>query len=427
MKKIVLFLCAALFMVNAIAQRPSAQRIAPQGQPLSEGLPSGGDSLISSMVVNVNTMDDMKRRKLNDIASHYRSTRGVVLSMLSAGATSIATVMAKEIGNLLNIRSKQKRTWTEMRLKECSYEDSLQSVGGQFDFYARTSAYSPYDPSDMNFDGITLEARRNGKVALHLVCRIDSSRFDELFTHSRFFLVLDSVVFYPYQSFLPNINIDPHILMQNEDVDEEMMDYWRNISRYDFSEQQNLKLKINLDIFSSWVNEWTQIFRDEKLGSFSIEIPIKESDLRDSVFVYSREEALATGGRVIAVEGGSFVVPRSYMPVDADRPSWGTGEYKMKISFSETCRYNPEGARAKEWKKDYKQLVKLQNAGKAPNEYISQIVTTFRDNGMTILKATFNPAMEVFSNSKGKGANGSGSGETGGGDAPGARGDASTQ
>lgn len=81
------------------------------------------------------------------------------------------------------------------------------------------------------------------------------------------------------------------------------------------------------------------------------------------------------------------------MPVSATSPSWGTGEYKMKVVMSQKCRYNPKDGRASDWHKDYKQLVRMQNNGKNGNDYISDIVTTFRDNSFTILKATYTPLL----------------------------------
>ena len=95
----------------------------------------------------------------------------------------------------------------------------------------------------------------------------------------------------------------------------------------------------------------------------------------------------------IDMEGECFVIPRSYMPVSANSPSWGTGEYKMKVVLSEKCRYNPTEGRSKHWHRDYKQLVRMQNNGKAKNEYLSDVITTFRDNKNTILKATYTPAL----------------------------------
>lgn len=418
MKKAVLTFWAMFSLVGVQAQGPS----------LTDGLPSHADSLFSSLEVDVNRMDEQGRLRLNDIASRYGNNRGVVLTMLSTGTTSVINVVASGFYDLFSIRSKQQRAWNEMRRRECTYLDSLQSIGGQCDFYEGTSAYGPLDPSDMSFDGITLTAGHRGKEVLFLVCRLDTSRFDELFTHSRFFLVLDSLAFYPYRSFLPNLSIDPRLMRPSDDVSQEDIDYWHTISRFDFDEMQSNSLHVKLDITSSWINELTQVFRDERLGEFSIDIPFDRNSLTDSVYTYSRRQALAEGAReLINVSGGSFVVPRSFMPLEANRPSWGTGEYKMKITLSQNCQYNRKGKRALDWKRDYKQLVKLKNAGEVPNEYFAQMVTTFRDNGRSILKATFTSGLNagvnaLFSTSSSRSGGFGGSTSSGGSGAPGGSG-----
>ena len=136
-----------------------------------------------------------------------------------------------------------------------------------------------------------------------------------------------------------------------------------------------------------------QVYQDVKLGSFTLNIPIDEKDLQDSIYIYSRKHAIAEKRPIITMDGDCFVVPRSYMPVSANSPSWGTGEYKMKVVLSEKCRYNPQNGRSKDWHRDYKQLVRMQNHGKAKNEYWKDIITTFRDNKNTILKATYTPLL----------------------------------
>ena len=79
----------------------------------------------------------------------------------------------------------------------------------------------------------------------------------------------------------------------------------------------------------------------------------------------------------------------------------------MKVVLSEKCRYNPKAGRSKNWHRDYKQLVRMQNHGKAKNEYWSDVVTTFRDNRNTILKATYTPVLNSLPAVMGIGASGS--------------------
>ena len=396
MKKQILFIVSALvFGMNLIKAQPPQ----PDMGKLDGGLMRGIniDNVETSFVLSVNTMDGDRKEKLNKVAANYRSrNRGILSdignSILAGGVAAVVNVIGTEIISLTQIRSKQHKAWLEMRQKECSFIDSLQSVKGQSDFYSRQSNYGPLDPSDMNFDGITFCANRGGKEVLRMVCHIDTTRFDHLFLHSKFCLVVDSIVFYPYRSFLPNLKAN-RIEQPRKDASQDEIDYWNTISQFNFDEHQEPTINIKMDVSSSWINELVQVYQDIKLGTFSVNIPIRKDGLNDSVYIYSRNKAIAENRPTIDMEGDCFVVPRSYMPVSANNPSWGTGEYKMKVVLTEKCRYNPKEGRSKNWHRDYKQLVRMQNNGKAKNEYLSDVVTTFRDNGNTILKATYTPLL----------------------------------
>ena len=186
------------------------------------------------------------------------------------------------------------------------------------------------------------------------------------------------------------------------------------ITKFSFSEQQSPTINIRMDFSSSWINEAVQVYQDVKLGSFSVNIPINEMDLgKDSVYVYSRQEALMKHKQLIDITGDCFVIPRSYMPVAANNPSWGTGEYKMKVVMSERCQYNPTKGRSSNWHKDYKQLVRLQNHGKAKNEYMMNVVSSFKESKDNIIKATYTPLINSLQNSLGLNATGSAAGKMG--------------
>lgn len=406
--KLLLIACAILFGFSSMVAQPAQQR-GEMSRP-DGGLPQemGKRTLENSFVLNINPMDAKKKEMLNRVAANYRSHNRSVLTdlgkaMLAGGVASVVNVIGTEIISLTQVRSKQHKAWMAMRQKECTFVDSLQSVKGQSDFYGRQSNYGPLDPSDMNFDGITLCARREGEEVLRMVCHIDTTRFDHLFLHSKFYLVVDSIVFHPYRSFLPNLKAN-RILGPQKGASQDEVDYWNTISRFSFDEQGKPTVNIKMDITSSWINELVQVYQDVKLGSFSVNIPVEEAMLRDSVYRYVRQEALANHRSTIDVEGDCFVVPRSYMPVSANSPSWGTGEYKMKVVISETCRYNPDASRSKHWHRDYKQLVKMQRAGKSQNDYWNDVLTTFRDNRNTILKATYTPVLSQFPSMIGLGA-----------------------
>lgn len=398
MKKIlILILSASIFSLQLMHAQPQRPEMGRPEASLMQGLDMS--RMETSFVVNVNFMNTETKDKLNRVASNYRQNRSVVTdmgkAMLQGGVTAVLNVVGTELVNLVKIRSRQKKAWEQMRLKECTFVDSLQSVKGQSDFYSKPSPFGPLDPTNMNFDGITLRANRGGQEVLKMVCHIDTTRFDHLFMHSKFYLVVDSIIFHPYRSFLPNLSANRIMQPRQGELSQDDMDYWRTISQFSFDEYTNPTINIKMDLYSSWINELVQVYQDVHLGSFAVNIPISQQELTDSVYVYSRERAIAQHRPVIDMEGDCFVVPRSYMPVAANNPSWGTGEYKMKVVLSENCRYKPEAGRSKNWHRDYKQLVRMQNHGKAKNEYWEEVVTTFRDNGSVILKATYTPALTM--------------------------------
>ena len=380
----------------AVAQPPKSP------SPASDGIMSGldKDNTMTLLMVDINPMQEDTKEKLNKAASNYRSNNRNALanigtSMLTGGVTAVVDVLGNEIINLIQIRSKQKKAWQEMRQREFRFTDSLQSVKGQRDFYGRLSNYGPLDPSDMNFDGITFTANKEGKEVLKMVCHIDTTKFDHLFMHSKFYLVVDTIVFYPYRSFLPNLAAN-HINAPGKEASEDERNYWNMVSRFSFENQPSTKITLDMDLSSSWINELVQVYHDVPLGSFSLDFNVGKDDLQnDSVYFYSRKKAMAENRPLIEMKGDFFVVPRSYMPVSANNPSWGTGEYKMKVVLSQTGRYNPDDIRSKDWRRDYKQLVKMQNHGNAKNAYLQDVVTTFRDNKYTILKATYSPLLKT--------------------------------
>lgn len=398
MKTAAQLLAGALLLLPTLAwgQAPHTATKLPDGD-LTKGLHRDSIEEETAFVVHVNTMDDAKAEKLNQMAAHYRTRNrdlffGMGTAMLSGGTAAIVNVVGTELINLAQIRSKQRKAWLEMRQRECTFVDSLQSVRGQSDFYHRPSSYGPLDPTDMNFDGITFSARRAGHEVLRMVCHIDTSRLDQLFLHSKFRLMVDSIVFLPYRSFLPNLQA-VRIGTPRKDAPRDEREQWQTLSQFNFTDYRQPALDIRMELSASWINELVQVFHDVRLGTFSLHVPIAEAELQDSVYVYSRARALAEGRPTLEMEGDCFVVPRSYMPVSANSPSWGTGEYRMKVVLSETCRYNPSEGRSKHWHRDYRQLVRMQNNGKASNDYWNDIVITFRDNRSAILKATYTPLL----------------------------------
>ncbi len=409
MKKLIALLIACASAVCGLMAQPhgAADDWTPQTREDVVQMKQG-----NLMIIDINEMDPARKNLINAKADEYRrkisnnsGDRGIIDiagSMLTGGISSIVTVVSDEIIRLTKIRSIQKKKWHDMRDKECMFVDSLNSIGKQYDFYGQGSTFGPLDPTDIKFDGITFTSIRDGQEVLHLVYRLDVSKLDKMFMHSKFHLVLDSLAFYPYRSYLPNLNANrvggikaaPRPGEKKRELkkrEKKANEYYDIIRKFNYDELQKPSLNIHMELTSSWINELVQVFDDVKLGEFDIEIPIPE--MRDSVYIYSRANT-AEKDR-INVNGDCFVVPRSYMPVASGTPSWGTGEYKMKVVMSQKAKMNPDGKRSKNWHKDYKRLVRLQNGGKNSNDYWEDIKTTFIDKSGVIMKATYTPLLNL--------------------------------
>ena len=352
---------------------------------------------IDSWQVDVNQMDagrrEMITRTVEDIQARGGATRGVVALMAAAAGqaavSSLVDITATEIVKLATYNQTQKREWSRMIENECSFTDSIVSVRGMNDFYSETSRYGAMDPSNMNFDGISVRGVKDGREVLFLSCHIDESRLDHLFQHGKFCLVVDTLSFYPYNCHLPNLGANGIHLRGGEDFGRD--------NSFSYDERDNLTVTMDISLSSSWINEAIMIQRDVFLGKFRMQVTIPSGT---EVYTYSRarvdalRDKLRNGGQVewavdttyIPIAGDCFVVPRSYMPISGTEKMWGTGEYMMTVTIRETCRFSQDASRnakLRNWKEDYKQLRKMQQKDSQFTEYAR---TLWKQNGNSLMK-----------------------------------------
>ena len=109
MKKLIALLLVSQFSILACLAQPPQQKM---GKP-DGGLMNGLDMsrMETSFVLNINSMDEPTKEKLNRVASNYRSHNRSILTdmgnaMLAGGVASVVNVVATEIINLTQIRSK---------------------------------------------------------------------------------------------------------------------------------------------------------------------------------------------------------------------------------------------------------------------------------------------------------------------------------
>lgn len=377
MKKVIMCLMGfALTLSEGYAQ-------SPKGNP-SKNMES------ETWEVSVNQMDSHSREKVNQIVEELQSKGGttrsvlndILGSMLTGGVTAAVDVVATEIINLAKYKKTQKEKWMQMIERECNYTDSMSSIKGLKDFYGEASTVGALDPSNINFDGISIRGIRDEKEVLFMSCHIDTTRLDHMFQHSKFNLVLDTLIFHPYQCHLPNLQANGIRMMRSETTERD--------NSFSFDERQNLCVGLEMTLSSSWINEAVMVMNNVELGTFKLNVNI---DQKSPEFIYSRRQIeqnranrLDRDTTFIQIEGDCFVVPRSYMPISGGKRMWGTGEYKIKVKMREACQFNRDEDRnkkMKEWYKDYKQLRKMQKKGSQIEEYLK---TVWKQNGNTLVK-----------------------------------------
>lgn len=232
--------------------------------------------------------------------------------------TSVVNLGVQSIASLITRNQRMKQEWEQTVNAENTFCTQIHTISGLKDFYSKTSFASPMDPTGMKFNGIGV-VRKDGKDTLfYISLHIDRSKINRIVEHSKFELVLDTLIVSPTHSNLPNSKYD---------------------TVFRWVDRQNYAMNLHLVITSSWMNEITQIFRDEQLGEFTINIPVKKEELDSNGFLrYARQGDDEPKYKVV---GNSFVVPRSYSGyLDAEgeaHPIWGTGEYQIALDIKETC------------------------------------------------------------------------------------------
>lgn len=368
MKKILLFLALFLSMVTFRVQAQT-QNEDPQSDDI-EVVP------MNSLRLDINGMRPEQASKINDFISSNRGNRSFLLSMgtalLGTLVYNAADITVNEIMKIADIRDNQKREWRNMIWNECYYEDSLSYINSLSDFYSEGSYFGALDPANLQFNGFTVESKKDGQDVLKFYCHVDTDEegLCEIYNHSKFRLVLDSMYFYPYRCHLPNMSA-------NYIYPEEGKEYCRN-TRFSFDDRSNLTVSLNFDITSSWYNEAIILAKDVELGSFSVQIPIDEESLNeDSVFVYKKG---MEGMEQLVMAGDCFIVPRSYMPLPGGTAHWGTGEYNVRFTIVEECDITSD--MMAHWKEDYRCLNKMKKDSKVKDYFIS----LYRQNGNSVVR-----------------------------------------
>ncbi len=289
--------------------------------------------------------------KLNDERDSSRGYLGDLLAVTTNSMKGIASgyvstffdIGVNAIGQLVTRRERQKKEWEEAVKKENVYQTVINSVSEMSDFYDAPSFDGAMDPKGMRFDGIGCLRTEAGDTTFYISCHIDRDKLHRIINHSKFELVLDTLILSPTHSSLPNTQLS---------------------IPFSFEERKDFTLSMDITISSSWMNEIVQLQKNQELGTFTINIPVDPQTLDKNGFLrYVRHQGEAPRYRVL---GECFIVPRSYMGFrdesDNFKDCWGTGEYKLTVSIKESCDVT-EQYRAN-WKNDYKHRKEMAKKGK---------------------------------------------------------------
>lgn len=294
------------------------------------------------------TSDDLSEEIAHK--SEGRNTRGYMGDLFNAAldatkgiasgyVVSFFDLGVNAIGSLITRNERLKNEWEEVVKAENMFQTQISTVSEINDFYSNTSFDGAMDPKGMRFDGIGCMRKEGNDTVFYISCHIDRTKIGRIINHSKFELVLDTLIISPEHSNLPNTTLD---------------------IPFSFKERKNFTFSMNIKLISSWMNEIVQLQKDQELGEFNINIPVDEKLLDSKGFLrYVRHADEVSAYKVL---GESFIVPRSFMGYrdenDNYKNSWGTGEYKIAIQLTEKCDVTDQYR--ERWKEDRKHRKNLQ-------------------------------------------------------------------
>ena len=290
---------------------------------------------LADEIQKVNAAQDDTRRFDMDLLN---ATLDAVKGIGSGYVSTFIDLGINAIGNLITRNARLQREWEETVNAENEWTTTLSSIQDVKDFYRKPSTAGALDPLNMNFDGIGCMRMEGPDTVFFVSCHIDRNKLNRIVNHSKFELVLDSLILSPTHSNLPNTALP---------------------LEYSFDERGTFNLLMNIKLTSSWFTDAIELHKDALLGEFNISIPVSEDDVDSNGYLrYSRKSDEPSK---YAVVGECFIVPRSFMGYRDTNGNynniWGTGQYKMDIELTETCEITPEYRKA--WKNDRKKRNKM--------------------------------------------------------------------
>jgi hypothetical protein len=336
----------------------------PQPQPDGKGQPQdkGGQAMPTApgqkkegqRVYKLIVEEGENKEEFNRSVEEGRSSRSVLMDVVTLYRQALVSKSAAatndwiELGfnSVVEATTSKRKQWQSAVSNECTFTRTLPMQQEILDFYKEPSQYGPLDPSNMLFSGFGCRQYiqfpdSTLKEVFYISCKLRTDTIGQLriINHSKFEIEVDSLMFNPFVCDLPNDSL-------GTETDTRIP--------FSFANRKDLRFELRATISSSWMTQAMQVFQDQELGEFNISVVIDSSQVHSEVFTYSKRNP-ADAAKQVSVVGDCFLVPRSYIgSFDEGRiDSWGTGQYKVEMQISESCKINEAYYRdGKDWDRD---------------------------------------------------------------------------
>lgn len=383
---------------------------------LAYSQPEKGTKTEGVRIYSIGVSERMDSQEMNEMLIQYQdemasTRRGIVsdifLSYRSSAARKagsiIDVVIDASINELTELVRDHRRDWQMAVQNECSFSKNLMMGEDISDFYHKNSTSGALDLQDIAFNGFSCRQyiyRKNQEpleVFFAQFC-LDTTEtgLKRMVNHSKFEVVLDSLMFNPFICELPNDSIsDPNLRLG-----------------FDFERRKDLKVNLRTVVKSSWICENMTIVSDQPLGEFLMEVSIDPKHMNDSCFTYCRTNpADSSKASLISCTGESFMIPRSYIGLIDNTAYWGTGQYSLDMTLNESCRINEDYYRTitadgkvkwnrKAWKEEWKIIRKREKIYQKQINLAIQKITSGWKNGQWITEFVSPGTTVLVSNGK---------------------------
>lgn len=336
MKRLIATIITTVICLTAMNARNLEEQIVKGKRIYTIGIEEGSSSRDLNMLIDAHSsaISEDNRGLVGEIFSAYRT--------LCTGKTSsmVGDVVNVVVSYLAYSMKSHRGEWLKESIKECSFRKDLKMQQEISDFYRTTSNHGALDLHDIAFRGFScrqyIMVGDEPVDVMYATFSLDTTEvgIKRMIQHSKFQMRLDTLIFNPYICEIPN-------------------DSTTNPSHrigFDFERRKDFILRLNTTVNSSWINEAIQIADNVRLGEFTLEVRLDSTMLdKDGCLRYFRQEhanEMTDKERYIheriSLTGESFMIPRSFIGTINSKPYWGTGQYRLEMSLSESCKINED-------------------------------------------------------------------------------------